>query len=96
MTQQPYSTAFKRAELMGTIGVFLLGVGAGAWFGHVLTAYAVALLVGGALIHALAMLGKHRLETASGMAPPLWYRGLYWLCWVLLVMLVLWVWLSRR
>lgn len=96
MRPERFSPAFKRAELLGTTGVFLLGAGAGAWFGNILSAYAVALIVGGALVHALAMFGKHRLEMASGMAQPLWFKILYWLCWMLLVMLVIWLILLRR
>ena len=89
------SPALKRAELLGTTGVFVLGAGAGAWFGAVLKTYAVALLISGALLHAVAMYGKHRLEAVSGMAQPVWYRVLYWLCWVLLAMLAAWLFLSR-
>lgn len=89
------SAALKRAELLGTMGVFVLGAGAGAWFGEVLARYAVLLLVGGAVLHAVAMYGKHRLEAVSGMAQPVWYRILYWLCWVLLAMLAAWLFLSR-
>ena len=96
MTPERFSPAFKRAELLGVTGVFLLGAGAGAWFGEALAAYAVSLIVGGALMHALAMFGKHRLETSSGMSQPLWYRMLYWLCWVLLAMLAIWLILSRK
>jgi hypothetical protein len=89
MTAERFSPALKRAELLGASGVFLLGVGAGAWFGKILAAYAVALIGAGALLHALAMLEKHRFEKAGGMAPPWWSRMLYWLCWALLVMLAL-------
>ena len=96
MTNERFSPAFKRAELLGTSGVLLLGVGAGAWLGNVISAYAVPLIVGGALIHALAMFGKHRLETANGMTQPLWYKILYWLCWILLMMLGLWLVFSRK
>lgn len=90
-----FSAALKRAELLGTTGVFVLGAGAGAWFGDALARYAVVLLVGGVLLHAVAMFGKHRLETARGMAQPVWYRILYLLCWVLLAMLTVWLILSR-
>jgi hypothetical protein len=87
MKQRGFSAALKRVELLGTTGVFVLGVGSGAWFGEPLAKYAIGLLIVGGLMHALSMYGKHRLETARGMAQPLWYRILYWLCWVLLAML---------
>ena len=90
-----FTAAVKRAELLGTTGVFVLGAGAGVWFGEVLARYAVVLLVGGGLLHGVAMYGKHQLETVGGMAQPVWYRILYWLCWVLLAMLAAWLILSR-
>lgn len=90
-----FSAALKRTELLGVTGVFVLGAGAGAWFGEVLTRYAVVLLVSGGLLHAVAMYGKHRLETLGGLAQPVWYRILYWLCWVLLATLAVWLFLSR-
>jgi hypothetical protein len=95
MKPERFSPAFKRAELLGATGVFLLGAGAGAWFGEALAAYAVALIVAGGLIHALAMFGKHRLELASEVPQPMWYRMLYWLCWLLLLLLALWLFLSH-
>jgi hypothetical protein len=55
----------------------------------------VWLLVGGGLLHAFSMYGKHRLESARGTALPPWYGFLYWLCWVLLAMLAVWLGLSR-
>ena len=87
--------ALKRVDLLGTLGVLMLGVGAGAWFGEVLAKYIVLLLIGGGLLHAFSMYGKHRLESARGMALPPWYGFLYWLCWVLLAMLAVWLGLSR-
>ena len=95
MTPGRFPASLKRAELLGMTGVFLLGAGVGAWFGTPLARYAAVLFVGGGLMHALAMYGKHRLETARGMAQPLWYRILYWLCWVLLAVLASWLFLSR-
>jgi hypothetical protein len=90
-----FTADLKRAELLSAAGVFLLGAGVGAWFGEVLMKFAVVLLVGGGLIHGLSMYGKHRLETAGGMAQPLWYRILYWLCWSLLAILAVWLLIAR-
>lgn len=77
----------KGAELLGTVGVFLLGIGVGAWLGAPLTGYVVPVLILGGVCHALGMVAKHRLEAAYGAKQPGWYRVLYWLCWVLLAVM---------
>jgi hypothetical protein len=90
-----HSAVLKQVELMSAAGVFVLGAGAGAWFGDELANYAVALLVGGGLLHGVAMYGKHRLEAGGPTDQPVWYRWLYWLCWALLAMLAAWLILTR-
>jgi hypothetical protein len=85
----------KQAEWLSAAGVFVLGLGAGAWFGDVLTNFALALLVGGSLLHGVAMFGKHRIEVAGRLKQPVWYRWLYWLCWLLLALVGTWLFVTR-
>jgi hypothetical protein len=49
----------------------------------------VALLVLGALLHGWGMAEKYRLE--AGATLPAWSKALYWLCWVLLAILMIWI-----
>lgn len=85
------SSTLKRVELLGTAGVLILGVGAGAWLGESLVNYAVGLMAVGGCVHALSMYGKHRIESVQGI-PQSWpFRILYWMCWVLLASLAAWL-----
>lgn len=83
----PYKATLKGAELLGTMGVLLLGIGVGAWLGVPLTDYVLPVLILGGVCHALGMYAKHRLEAAYGGKQPGWYRALYWSCWVLLAVM---------
>jgi len=85
----PSKARIKRAELLAAAGIFLLGLGVGAWYADALTGYVVLLLILGGACHALGMYAKHRLETAHGVRLPAWYRALYWVCWVLLAALAI-------
>lgn len=77
----------KRWELLSTAGVALLGAAAALLASKWLVPHAQALLVAGLVTHALGMWGRHRAERQQGQAEPGWMTGLYWACW--LVMLVL-------
>ncbi|MBF6024877.1 hypothetical protein [Lysobacter niastensis] len=88
------STDLKRAELLGSVGIFLLGAGLGSLTSDALAQYAAILVLGGGLMHGLAMYGKHRTEIAQGIAAPSWYRALYWSCWALLTLLAIWLAIS--
>lgn len=83
--------ALKRAELLGTAGVFALGIGLGVFVADALEGYALLLIIGGGFMHGLAMYGRHRSEIAHGTRLPAWYRVLYWSCWVLLAGLAIWL-----
>ena len=79
----------KRAELAGATGAGVLGVGLGALLAQWTAPYAMLLLVMGVLLHGWGMLEKHRLE--AGADVPLWSAALYWACWAILVVLIVWI-----
>ena len=79
----------KRAELAGSAGAGVLGAGIGALLAQWVAPFAVALLVLGVLLHGWGMVEKHRLE--AGATSPSWSRALYWVCWVLLAILMMWI-----
>jgi hypothetical protein len=85
----------KAVELLGTTGVLILGLGAGAltsrWIGN----GAISLIVAGTLLHSVAMVMKHRIEKRAGQSFPRWVIVAYWLCWFLLVGLLSWIFASR-
>lgn len=83
------ATRQKRAELAGSMGTGVLGAGLGALLAQWAAAYALLLLVVGVLLHAWGMLEKHRLE--AGGEIPVWSTALYWLCWIVLVLLTIWI-----
>ena len=69
-------TAHKRAELAGSAGAGVLGVGLGALLAQWVGPFAVLLLVLGVLLHGWGMVETHRLE--AGAASPAWSKALYW------------------
>lgn len=79
----------KRAEVAGSAGAGVLGAGLGALFAQWATPFAVPLLLLGALLHGWGMVEKRRLE--AGARLPGWANALYWACWFLLAMLMMWI-----
>lgn len=80
------SSPAKGAELASGLGAVVLGAGLALALPEWLRNYALPLLVGGALVHGVAMTLKYRLERRDG--PPLWWeRLLFWLCWLCLTAL---------
>jgi hypothetical protein len=82
----------KRAELAGSTGAGVLGAGVGVLLAQWAAPYALLLILVGILLHGWGMLEKHRLEAGAGI--PLWSKTLYWLCWIVLAVLVIWIGLT--
>lgn len=80
----------KAAELMSAVGAGFLGAGLALLWRDTLGAFAVPILIGGVVAHGLGMYLKHRWERT---AAPLsgWINALYWLCWAILMSVVLYI-----
>lgn len=85
------ASRMRKAELLGVVGALVLGMGLGLLLASFLMPYAVAFLLVGLLMHAWGMFDKHRLETASSVSRPWWAALLYWVCWIALLLLVLYL-----
>jgi len=84
------SQAAKAAELASGLGAIVLGAGLALVLPAWLRSYALPLLMGGAVVHGVAMTLKYRLEARDG--PPTWWeRALFWTCWAGLAGLGLWI-----
>ena len=79
----------RRAELAGSAGAGVLGAGLGALLAQWAAPFAVVLLVVGGLLHGWGMVEKHRLE--AGATSPTWSKALYWACWLLLAVIMIWI-----
>src|SRR5262245_18738142 len=74
----------KRAELLGSVGALVLGVGVGLPFARFLTPYTTPLLLPGFLLHSWGMYYRRKLDQASAVTSPGWVNVLYWVCWIAL------------
>jgi len=88
------SGAIKSAELASGLGAVVLGAGLALIAPDLLRAYALPLLIAGLLVHGVGMTLKYRLEGRQGGTFAWWERGLFWLCWALLLVLALWIGLT--
>jgi hypothetical protein len=65
-----------------------LGVGLKALFPHWFGSIAGLIAFAGLSLHAFGMWDKHRLEAGSEAGDPQWAVALYWVCWVLLAVVL--------
>ena len=83
-----HEARLKRAELASGLGALVLGIGigglAGAWLGRA----AVLVLLAGLVVHAWGMYDKHRLERGSEADSVRFAAALYWICWIMLAVLL--------
>jgi hypothetical protein len=84
----------KLAELLGSTGALVLGIGVGAWAATWIGPTSGVLVLLGAALHARGMILKHRAE--ASLEVPHWWVWLYRLCWVGLVVAGLWVLIDLR
>jgi hypothetical protein len=78
----------KRAELTSGVGALALGVGLGAPLPHRFGPRAGLITFAGLSLHAFGMWDKHRLETVGQAEIPPWVVALYWVCWLLLAVVL--------
>lgn len=81
----------KKAELLGSVGALVVGVGLGLLFTNFLKPYTVPALLIGLLMHGWGMFDKHRLERSSSDVRIWWQEFLYWFCWITLFALILYI-----
>ena len=79
----------KQAKLASSMGAGILGIGAGVLVADALAAFAIALLIAGAILHGWGMTAKHRLESSGDV--PAWSKVAYWACWAGLAALAAWI-----
>lgn len=84
-----------RAELLSNLGAGVLGAGVALLFRETVGTAGVPLLGVGGVVHAAAMYQKHHLDASAGAELPRWSTWLYWTCWLLLLALAGYVWLSQ-
>jgi hypothetical protein len=81
-------TRLKLDELTSGVGALVLGAGLGAlaspWIGSAATRLALT----GLALHAFGMWDKHRMESADHAHNPPWVVASYWLCWLLLAVVL--------
>lgn len=77
-------TRLKVAELTSGIGAVVLGVGLGALFPGWFARSAVWITLAGLCLHSFGMWDKHQIERHESDPSPGWVVALYWVCWLLL------------
>lgn len=81
----------KRAEVAGSVGAGVLGLGLGVVLAAALQEVAPVLLVAGAGLHVWGMWTVHRIDRGSVTGDAVWVRALYGLCWALLAAFALYL-----
>lgn len=74
----------KLAEVTSSVGALVLGVGIGAIMSQRIAGAGTAVAVVGAMLHAIGMWDKHRIESRVVAVKLWWVTALYWICWLLL------------
>ena len=88
-------TRLKVAELTSGIGALVLGVGLGAMFPQWFSRTAGVIVFAGAVAHGFGMWDKHRLDAQTNADAGPWVIALYWVCWVLLVAVLILLFVER-
>ena len=88
-------TRLKVAELTSGVGALVIGVGLGALFPSWFSTSAGLITAAGVITHAFGMWDKHRLETEAHADTAPWVAVLYWVCWLLLAVGVVLLFIRR-
>ena len=78
----------KQAELLSGVGALVLGVGIGALTASALQPHAIVILFVGIAVHGWGMFAKHRIEKSSPIGMVWWSNATYWICWLLLALVI--------
>jgi len=78
----------KLAELTSGVGALVLGVGLGALFPHWFGPTAGLITFAGLSLPAFGMWDKLRLQAVGPAENPPWAGALYWVCWLLLAVVL--------
>ncbi|HRH40824.1 MAG TPA: hypothetical protein PKY82_04205 [Pyrinomonadaceae bacterium] len=81
----------KRAEFLSGVGAVVLGIGLGVLLSNFLKIYAWSVLITGLVMHALGMFMQHKFENQSSTVRLWWAEILYWLCWAILLGIIIYV-----
>ncbi len=87
-TEANHVARIKRAELLSSVGAGVLGGGLALLAPQVLAPYVIPILLIGLLGHAYGMFQKHQLEQQNTGVRIWWMEALYWLCWLILVLML--------
>ena len=79
----------KVAQITSSTGALVLGVGIGALLAPWLNPVAGFITILGLSIHAVGMWDAHRLEKNGQVPASRVVAALYWICWVLLAVLLI-------
>ena len=85
----------KLADLTSGLGALLLGLGLGALLPQWFSRSAGLMVFAGTLTHAFGMWDKHRLEAQAHVETGRWVVALYWVCWLLLVAVLILLFVER-
>lgn len=78
-------TRLQLAEVASGIGALVFGVGLGTFFATWVAPAAGVVTLAGAFAHGFGMWDKHRLEDDNPASRSSVVVGLYWVCWLMLV-----------
>ena len=85
------TSGIKKAKLLSGIGAVALGIGIGILLSNFLKLYALPVLLIGVVMHALGMFIEHQLENAATNVRLWWAEILYWVCWILLLGIIIYI-----
>jgi len=90
----------RRETVETTISAFgagFVGLGVGLVLGIRAVGFGWPILLGGIALHSLGMVFLHRRRQGHGDGQPAWLEYAYWLCWVVLALVIALVaWLALR
>jgi hypothetical protein len=81
--------------MTSSVGALVLGIGVGAFMSTSLGSLAAAVFFAGVALHALGTWDQHRIDARIAQPEPAWSKALFWLCWMLFVVVLIWFGMTR-